>query len=124
MEMVARGGISSDAVASHPNLFPNGNLQVFAPVADDTGKKSEVIAPVANPVSMADRLEEEEPDFEKILDISHETEEESLLLEQQEKEMILKALKKNHNRRKNAARDLGISERTLYRKIKLFGIDE
>jgi DNA-binding NtrC family response regulator len=38
--------------------------------------------------------------------------------------MILKALKKNHNRRKYAARDLGISERTLYRKIKLFGIEE
>jgi len=63
-------------------------------------------------------------EYGKILDISHETEEESLCLQHQEREMILKALKKNHNRRKNAARELGISERTLYRKIKLFGIEE
>jgi transcriptional regulator with PAS, ATPase and Fis domain len=68
-------------------------------------------------------VEEDHP-YERVLDISHETEEESLSLQIQEKEMILKALKKNHNRRKNAARDLGISERTLYRKIKLFGIEE
>ena len=43
--------------------------------------------------------------------------EESLSLEDMEKELIKKALKKHKGRRKDAAHDLGISERTLYRKI-------
>ncbi|HEX8547097.1 MAG TPA: sigma-54 dependent transcriptional regulator [Cytophagaceae bacterium] len=60
----------------------------------------------------------------KFEDIPHETEEESLSLEIQEKEMILKALKKNNNKRKYAAHDLGISERTLYRKIKQYEIED
>ena len=57
-------------------------------------------------------------------DITHEMEEESLSLEVREKELIIKALKKNNNKRKYAARDLGISERTLYRKIKQYEIDD
>ncbi len=63
--------------------------------------------------------------YSNIEDISHETEaEESLSLEEKEKELIIKALKKNNNKRKYAAKDLGISERTLYRKIKQFEIEE
>jgi len=46
--------------------------------------------------------------------------EENLSLEDMEKELIQKALKKHKGRRKDAARDLGISERTLYRKIKQY----
>ena len=61
---------------------------------------------------------------EKVEDIPHETEEETLSLEMKEKEMILKALKKHHNKRKYAAQDLGISERTLYRKLKQYDIEE
>jgi len=61
---------------------------------------------------------------EKVEDIPHETEEETLSLETKEKEMILKALKKHHNKRKCAAQDLGISERTLYRKLKQYDIEE
>lgn len=58
-------------------------------------------------------------------DITHETEEDdSLSLEKKEKELIIKALHKNNNKRKYAARDLGISERTLYRKIKQYQIEE
>lgn len=58
-------------------------------------------------------------------DITHETEEdESLSLERKEKEMIVKALRRNNNKRKYAAQALGISERTLYRKIKQYQIDE
>ncbi|MBT3647913.1 MAG: sigma-54-dependent Fis family transcriptional regulator [Flavobacteriales bacterium] len=44
--------------------------------------------------------------------------EESLSIEEKEKELIIKALDKHKGRRKNAAQELGISERTLYRKIK------
>lgn len=57
-------------------------------------------------------------------DISHETEENSYSLEKQEKEMIVRALKKNNFKRKYAALDLGISERTLYRKIKQYDIED
>ena len=58
-----------------------------------------------------------------IQDITHETEDDnSLSLEKKEKELIIKALQKNNNKRKYAARDLGISERTLYRKIKQYEI--
>lgn len=46
--------------------------------------------------------------------------EESLSLEDREKELIKKALEKHRGKRKYAAQDLGISERTLYRKIKEF----
>jgi transcriptional regulator with PAS, ATPase and Fis domain len=45
---------------------------------------------------------------------------ESLSLEQQEIEMIKKALNKYNGKRKKAANELGISERTLYRKIKQY----
>ncbi len=49
--------------------------------------------------------------------------EESLSLDDLEKEMIRKALEKHHGKRKSAAKDLNISERTLYRKIKEYGLD-
>jgi transcriptional regulator with PAS, ATPase and Fis domain len=44
-------------------------------------------------------------------------------LESQEKELIVRALSKYHQNRKKAAHELGISERTLYRKIRIYGID-
>jgi len=49
---------------------------------------------------------------------------ESLSIQDKEKDLIQKALQKYNGRRKNAAHELGISERTLYRKIKAYGIDE
>ena len=52
-----------------------------------------------------------------------EEEEETLSLEHKEKELIIKALQKHSNKRKYAAQDLGISERTLYRKIKQYDIE-
>lgn len=54
----------------------------------------------------------------------HEDVEETLSLADREKEFINKALKKHKNRRRDAATELGISERTLYRKIKEYGIKE
>lgn len=50
--------------------------------------------------------------------------EENLSLEDMEKSMIKKALKKYSGKRKNAANELGISERTLYRKIKQYDIPD
>lgn len=52
-----------------------------------------------------------------------EYEEQTLSLEEVEKEMIRKVLDKNQGKRKNAANELKISERTLYRKIKEYGLD-
>jgi transcriptional regulator with PAS, ATPase and Fis domain len=63
-------------------------------------------------------------DSQPVEDISHETEEETLSLDVKEKEMILKALKKHNNKRKYAAHDLGISERTLYRKLKQYDLEQ
>lgn len=64
-------------------------------------------------------------ELERIEDISHETEaDDSLSIEKKEKELIIKALRKNRNKRKYAALDLGISERTLYRKIKQYELED
>ena len=54
----------------------------------------------------------------------HEEVEESLSIMDKEKELIIKALKKHRGKRKDASTDLGISERTLYRKLKEYDINE
>ena len=64
--------------------------------------------------------ESEDAQFEEIITTSDVT----LSLEKQEKEIIIRALKKNKNKRKYAAKDLGISERTLYRKIKQYDLED
>ncbi|MBC7449151.1 MAG: sigma-54-dependent Fis family transcriptional regulator [Hymenobacteraceae bacterium] len=58
-------------------------------------------------------------------DVAHtEAEEENFSLDALEKAMIIKALRRHQNRRKHAAQDLGISERTLYRKLKQYDIEQ
>ena len=49
--------------------------------------------------------------------------EETLSLQEKEKELIIKAIQKHNGKRKLAAEELGISERTLYRKIKEYNLD-
>lgn len=68
--------------------------------------------PAAQPVLMRNNIHE------------HEEVEESLNIMDKEKELIVKALKKHRSKRKDAALDLGISERTLYRKLKEYDIDQ
>mgnify|MGYP000052887148 CR=1 FL=1 len=66
-------------------------------------------------------------DFEELYSFpwdESEVVEELLSLESMEKDMITKALKKYKSRRKDAAKELGISERTLYRKIKQYKIEK
>ncbi len=77
--------------------------------------QSEFLAPQP-PKSFSAEKENHIEDTEAVI-------EESLSLEEKEKEMIIKALEKNHGKRKLAAQDLGISERTLYRKLKEYDID-
>ncbi len=76
----------------------------------------------------SDRESQEESDRPIVLDDYNSYEdteivEESLSLEDMEKEMIQKALTKHKGKRKYAAEDLGISERTLYRKIKQYDLN-
>jgi DNA-binding NtrC family response regulator len=103
------------------------------------GLKSSVIPPSVRSFPSRD-FEQEEEFFPHLPDDSHETYkpvildksdkdyhkaevvEASLNLIEMEKDLILKALKKHQNRRKEAAADLGISERTLYRKIKEYDL--
>ena len=61
-------------------------------------------------------------DIEPYEDATHEFVEESLSIQEKEKDLIIRALQKYKGRRKKAAEELGISERTLYRKIKEYNI--
>ena len=61
----------------------------------------------------------------KVMEIedTEEIQDESLSISDKEAELIIKALEKHDGRRRNAAQELGISERTLYRKIKEFDLE-
>ena len=63
-----------------------------------------------------------ENQFQEVTELVNENE--SLRIESKERELIIKALIKNKNKRKYAAKDLGTSERTLYRKIKHYNLDK
>ncbi len=76
-----------------------------------------LFAGAGNP-GMSIRMPQEEEE-----EVDHTEVEESLSLEEKEKELIRKALDKHRGKRKKAAQELGISERTLYRKIKEWNID-
>ncbi len=106
----------SQIIHEHSNLFHS--LGTGAEFDESEEVSLRLDRPTARP-------DEEEYEMDSVEDITHEIEEdESLSLEKKEKEMIVKALRKNSNKRKWAARDLGISERTLYRKIKQYEIEE
>lgn len=115
-DMIQSGEVDTGVIQEHPNLFRN--LDKELPAHEEF--ISESVAPVyyeTQPVETHDY------ELEKVEDITHEMEDESLSIEKKEKELIVKALKKNNNKRKYAAKDLGISERTLYRKIKQYEIE-
>lgn len=65
-----------------------------------------------------------EPAFADIEDVTDEIPREGMTKQMAQREAITKALQRNNGRRKDAARELFMSERTLYRKIKELGIDD
>ncbi|WP_185863093.1 sigma-54 interaction domain-containing protein [Blattabacterium cuenoti] len=65
---------------------------------------------------------EEDLDYEEVEEDLSKNEFSSFSLQKKEIEFIQKALKKNNGKRRKAAKELGISERTLYRKIKQYGL--
>jgi transcriptional regulator with PAS, ATPase and Fis domain len=71
---------------------------------------------IQHPVKPAVREDDDIQDTEEYV-------EESLSLDDVERDLIRKALEKHHGKRKSAAQDLNISERTLYRKIKEYGLE-
>lgn len=108
---------SEDIINEHQELFKDvGTEPASLP-------ENRLLMPGNNASHLTNR---EEDDYKKeersVQEVEHEIEEESLSIEDKEKELIIKALDKNKNKRKYAARDLGISERTLYRKIKQYEI--
>jgi transcriptional regulator with PAS, ATPase and Fis domain len=63
--------------------------------------------------------------YEDVEDIEvEENRPESLSLQNNEKDLIIKALEKHKGRRNRAADELGISQRTLYRKIKQYNLED
>jgi DNA-binding NtrC family response regulator len=104
-----------EILADHKQLFQNIDAGL-----KQLEEKKEVEEEKTSPTLIISNDEYDE----EVEDITHVAEfEDSLSLEKKEKEMIIRALRKNNNKRKYAAEDLGISERTLYRKIKQYEID-
>ncbi|UOR06684.1 sigma-54 dependent transcriptional regulator [Hymenobacter aerilatus] len=116
---------AQELLRQNSHLFTNLNVAPYdggrlnARPADAAGASSDYF--MHPEVEDATEYEDEE---QRVEDIPHETEEETLSLEAKEKEMIIKALKKHNNKRKYAAHDLGISERTLYRKLKQYDLEQ
>ena len=101
--MTERAAVGSPAVTPAAYYTP-------APAVVASSKK------IHPPVKPAPAMDDDIQDTEEYV-------EESLSLDEVEKEMIRKALERHHGKRKSAAKDLNISERTLYRKIKEYGLD-
>lgn len=112
---VPAGHTSETAV----HLIPETPVSMVAqPVKTETNVTG--ITPVSN-INILPQIEHKCTNAE--IQDTEEYIEENLSLDEVEKEMIKKALEKHKGRRKNAAQDLKISERTLYRKIKEYGLD-
>lgn len=94
--------------------------QVYNRLYEDVSNSpSRAMLPAPPSAPVISRPNPEQDRFEE-----HEEVEESLSLEDTEKELIKKALQKHKGKRKHAASELGISERTLYRKIKEYNLSE
>ena len=102
----------SPSAVNHPTVVP---VAPASPV---------VSVPSAHVTPAAPAHEYHPAEHHDVTPYAEEYVEESLSLEEQEKRLIMKALEKNRGRRKRAADELHISERTLYRKIKEYGLDE
>lgn len=102
------GSFSPVAMPDAAPVMPAYNM----PAADS------IVTPVGTPIVL------HQPANNNSTVDHHEEVEESLMLADREKEFIVKSLKKHKGRRRDAANELGISERTLYRKIKEYDIKD
>ena len=102
----------NDIISQNPDVKVNDYRTKYVQTFDEEIKDYN-IKPIYN-----DKSDTHESQFKEHGEVI----EEVLSLSEQEKELIIKALEKNNNKRKLAAEELGISERTLYRKIKEYNI--
>lgn len=101
---------------SHPGqIYPNS----VAPKEFTTSYKSEPITPTVTTITSH---AVKEPALD-IPEVEEYVEESPKSLDEMKRKMIIEALNRHHGKRKLAAKDLHISERTLYRKIKDYGLD-
>ncbi|OOG77185.1 sigma-54-dependent Fis family transcriptional regulator [Algoriphagus sp. A40] len=121
LESYQNGGINSNIMQKHQGLFEDLDSGFSQKEAVESGSSFQV--PLVLEAQKNASMNNEDYEEDVIEDIVHEEDDNSLSLEKKEKEMILKALRKHNNKRKYAASDLGISERTLYRKIKQYEIE-
>ena len=122
LESYQSGGINQSIIQKHQGLFEDMESS-FSP-KEPTETSPNYQGPFVLDSQKSNKMNEEDYEEDAIEDIIHEEDDNSLSLEKKEKELILKALRKHNNKRKYAASDLGISERTLYRKIKEYEIDQ
>lgn len=119
------GGLNSSIMKKHQNLFEDMESSVKYEQEEKVSSSLPLILENKSEKEIQDRASlSREYENQIIEDITHEEDDNSLSIEKKEKELILRALKKHHNKRKYASMDLGISERTLYRKIKQYDIQE
>ncbi|MFM8742550.1 MAG: sigma-54 interaction domain-containing protein [Cytophagales bacterium] len=114
LEAMTNPAQAAQLIKDNANLFESVRLEEDKPSSNEVVLNISPVQPTAHHPEAA----------EEVQDISHVAEDESLSIEKKERELILRALRKNNNKRKYAARDLGISERTLYRKIKEYELEE
>ena len=115
LELMKSGAVKAQEI--NPNLIQKiyGSKEEESEISFEEEPRATVITNQNN----EDDFEENEDNYLFAETIE---EEENLRLEQKEVEMIKKSLEKNKGKRKAAADELGISERTLYRKIKQFDL--
>ncbi len=121
LESYQSGGINSSIMQKHQGLFEDMDSGFSQKETMESGPSYQV--PLVLEAQKNSALNNDDYEEDAIEDIIHEEDDNSLSLEKKEKEMILRALRKHNNKRKYAASDLGISERTLYRKIKQYEIE-
>lgn len=110
LKQLVSGMLQSGSEFAHDSTNADLIQRVFSP-----GNGATITSPAAGVI----RLPQTQPSPSQP---NHIEAEESLSLQNSEKELIEKALKKHRNKRKYAAEELGISERTLYRKIKEYNL--
>jgi transcriptional regulator with PAS, ATPase and Fis domain len=115
-------GLNTSIMQKHQSLFED--METSFATKETPEPSSNYSVPLVLDPQKNNSGNSEDYQEDVIEDILHEEDDNSLSLEKKEKEMILRALRKHNNKRKYAASDLGISERTLYRKIKQYEIDQ
>ena len=99
------------------NELTSGQMQIPTPTQIATPIKATVINHVDNNILDYENTQDAEVEY-----LQEKPANDNLSLQDKENEVIIKALRKYNGKRKDAAKELGISERTLYRKIKEYDI--